>query len=205
MVSLCGSGVYIIQVATVGRQLPSAPSLATHANPLIGPSTVSDPSFTSGDSRTFSERQRGRFIYPAPDDASAVDYTKEDMDDDDDGVVDSHLILPKPITAAPTDHIPLMTLDPEARDGDSLFRNRVLLNRSDLARVRLNETLPTTAARVTMSSGANTCRCAVKRYTGDAFGEGVEARSSKYRRSEEVFSTLKDHGGDSSARPRSAV
>ena len=92
MNSLCGLCVYIIQVAIVGRQLPSAPSSALDANPQIGPSTVSDPSLTSGDSRTFSKRRCGWLIYPAPDDSSAVDYTKEVMDDDEDGVVDSPLI-----------------------------------------------------------------------------------------------------------------
>lgn len=93
------------------------------------------------------------------------------MDDDDDGVVDSHVILPKPITAAPTDHIPIMTSDPVARNNDTLFRYRDLDDRSDLAPVKLNDPLPTTAARVTMSSGADPRRCAVKRDRNDAFGD----------------------------------
>ena len=245
MDSTCGCGVYIIQVASSGRQLRSAPSSARDANPQIGPSTVSNPSFTSGDSRTFSERRRGILIYPAPDDASAVDYTKEDMEDDEDGVVDSPLIQhlpgteshPPPIGGGlanlkadpsattvwhslPDDQMPRMSLDPRAVEADSLVRNPVVEVSADLARVQLNGTLRMAAAGVTMSSGADARlvssrsligthrllrRCAVKRYRYDAFLEGVEARSSKYCRSEEVLSTHKDHGGDSTARPRSAV
>ena len=116
--------------------------------------------------------------------------------------------------------MPVMTLDPEALEGDTLFRNLVVDDRSDLARVQLNGTLPITAARAIVSSRANTCLqlswtlamnlrlprpYAVKRYRSDAFVEGVEARSSKHTRSEEVLSTQKDPGGDSSSRPRSAV
>lgn len=201
MVSLWCS-LYIIQVAAIGRQLPFDPKLAQNAKLLIGPSTVSDASFTSGDSNTFSERQRGRFFFPAADDASAVDYSK-DMDDDSDGVVDSYLILPEPISAAPSSHIPLVTLDSKGCHGGSPSRNLVLEVPSDLARPKLTDTMPTTAARLTMSSGASSRRCAVKRYRRDAFGEGVETTSSKYRRIDEILATLKDHCGDSSSRPLS--
>lgn len=199
-----------MQVAPVGRQLTSAPLLVSDANPPIGPSTVSDPSFTSGDSRTPSEMEQGRFIFFAPDDASAVDYAKEDMDDDDDGVVNSHATLPVPITVASTNQIPVMTLDPEARDPgardhDTLSQNRELDIGSHLARIMLNKPSPTTAARVTMSAGAHTCRSALKRCRSVAFGSRVGGRSSKCRRSEEIPSTLKDRGRDSSARPHSAL
>jgi hypothetical protein len=242
---MCGYGVCIIQVASSGRQLRSAPSSAWDANPQIGPSTVSNPSFTSGDSRTFSERRRGILIYRAPDDASAVDYTKEDMEDDEDGVVDSPMIQHLPGTESrppligvgfanliadpsvttvwhelPEDQMPRTTLGPRAVQADSFVRSPVVDASADLARVQLNGTLPLVATGVTMSSGADARlvssrslagshrllrRCAAKRYRNDAFLEGVEARSSKYCRSEDVLSTHKDHGGDSTARPRSAM
>lgn len=195
--------MYIIQVAAPGCQLPFAPSVAQNANPVIGASTVSEPSFTSGDSRTFTERQQGRFFFPAADDTSAVDYTKEDLDDDNDGVVDSLLSLPKSNTPAPSDHIPLMPLDPGCRDGIS--RSRVLDVPSDLARAKLNVSLRTTAARPTMSSGVNTRLRSLKRIRGAASVESDDAGFSNYRRSEDILSTLKDHGGHSSAQLRSGV
>lgn len=54
-------------------------------------------SFPSEDSMTFLEREHGCLIYPASDEAFAVDYTNEDIVDDEDGVVGSPLIHPKPI------------------------------------------------------------------------------------------------------------
>lgn len=192
--------MFIIQVAPPGCQIPFAPSVAQNANPLIGASTVSEPSSTSGDSRTFTERQQGRFFFPAADDASAVDYTKEDLDDDNDGVVDSLLSLPKSKSPAPSDHIPLRPLDPGCPDGIS--RSRVPDVPSDLARAKLNVSLRTTAARPTMSSGGMR---SLKRIRGAASMESDDAGFSNYRRSEDILPTLKDHGGHSSEQLRSGV
>lgn len=88
MGSVCGFGVCIIQVASVGRQVATASSSALDANCEIGPSIVSNPSFTSEGSRTFSKRRRRWLIYLAPD-TPAVDYMKQDTEDDKDGVVDN--------------------------------------------------------------------------------------------------------------------
>lgn len=156
----------VIQVPTVTRQVASP-----FVNPVIGPSTVSDPSFNSEGSRTLSELQQGRFIFPAPDDASAVDYTKEDMDDDDDGVVDSHAILPKPIAATASDHIQIVTSDPMAWNSNTLFLNRNLDDRPDLAPVKLSDPMPSIATRMNKSSGGIRDRYAAKRDRYDAFGD----------------------------------
>lgn len=220
MDSLSGLGVFINQVPSVGRQLSPNPSCALEANHVIGPSTVSDPSFTSEDSRTFSERRRGWLIYCAPDDASAVDYTKEDMDNDDDGVVDSPPIQAQPITATPHDQIPVMTVVPEGPLGEAVFRNSVVDGRAHLARLDLNSTLPYTAPRGTLSLGRNPClqraplsslthrllrRRAVKRHRDAAFLGMDEAIPSKYTRSEEPVFTMKAYSGATSSRPRGDV
>lgn len=217
MDSLCKMGVFINQVAAVGRQLSPLPSCALDANLVLGPSTVSDPSITSEDSRTFSERRRGRLIYCAPDDASAVDYTKEDMDNDEDGVVDSPPIPTQPIIANRHDQIGVMTSVAAAPQVEVVFRNSVVDGRAYLARFDLNSSLPNTVARCTLSLGANTRlhparltseshrllrRRALKRRRSGALMEMDEAPFSKHTRSEEPVFTKKDSSGDTSSPPR---
>jgi hypothetical protein len=100
-----------------------------------------------------------------------VDYTKEVMDDDEDGVVDSHVILPNRIMAATTDHNPIMTSGPVARINDTLVHSRDLDVHCDLVLVKLKDPLQTTAARVGLSSGADHRRVVGKRDRNDAFGD----------------------------------
>ena len=218
--SICSSLVYILQVSRTGCHLPSAPLTTLPAHFQIGPSTVSDPSFTSADSRTPSERQRGCLICPAPDNASAVDCTKEDMDDDEDGVVDSPFVLPNPISVSLDERMPMITLHPEALEGDTPFRNPVVDDRSDLALAELNGAERLAGARQTMSCGSSPrvqpsrslavthrllLRRGVKRFRGEGFVEGVVVRATKYTRSEDIPSFQRDSGRDITSHPRDAI
>lgn len=212
--------LYILQVSRSAWLCPSAPSAAFRANPEIGPSTVSDPSFTSEDCRTFSERQRGCLIYPAPDDASAVDYTKEDMDDDEDGVVNSSLVQQNPTLTTQDEQMPVITWRPTALEEVTPTLNPVVDDWSDLALLELNDAADLTEPRHTMSSGSDPRvqlsrslavthrllrRRGVKRYRGDVVVEGVVVRASEYTRSEEILSFQKDSRRDFSSQPRGAA
>lgn len=56
-----------------------------------------------------------------PDNVSTVNYTKDDMDNHEDGVVDNPVILAQPITGTLHDQIPVMTLVMETPEGEALF------------------------------------------------------------------------------------
>lgn len=141
-----------MQVSRAGCHLPLAPFATIRINHKIGPSTVSDSSFISEDSKTFTKRQRGCLIYPTLNDASTVGSTKKEMHDDEDGVLDSSLVHPKPISTTLDKQMPVITLHLEALEDDTHFPNPLVGDWSHLALVKLNKAMRFPGARLTMSS-----------------------------------------------------